>query len=84
MSGTPINRQWVQVLVNGTIVVDWGDDLFQDVFSGDFIQVMEVELGHAIQDEELEILKRAGRVDQYNKLQVFFLNLPDRPYKTIE
>ena len=38
-TGTPINRQWVIVLKDGNIVIDWGDGLYQDVRSGDFVNV---------------------------------------------
>ncbi len=32
-SGVPIDRQWVFVLDDGRPVVDWGDDLIQDMNS---------------------------------------------------
>jgi len=35
--GTPINRHWVLVLKDGRIVIDWGDDLYQDIRSGEFL-----------------------------------------------
>ena len=83
-AGTPFNRQFVLMLDDGSVVLDWGDGLYQDVFSGDFMQTLPSPISHTIRDEDLEILKRAGRVEKYNKQQVFFNNLRERPYHTIE
>ena len=40
-AGIPILRHWVLVLRDGTIVVDWGDGLFQNIYSGQFMQELE-------------------------------------------
>jgi len=82
--GTPINRQWVLVLKDGSIVIDWGDGLFQDVRSGDFIHILESEVSHHIVNEELEWLVRIGRVTSYSAQTVWFPNLAERPQQTIE
>jgi hypothetical protein len=82
--GTPINRQWVLALKNGSIVIDWGDGLFQDVRSGDFVTVIESEVSHHILDEELDWLIRIGRVSSYNSVNVWFPSLPERPQRTID
>jgi hypothetical protein len=71
-------------LKNGTIVIDWGDGLFQDVRSGDFIPVTESEVSHHILNEELEWLTRIGRVAAYTTTTVWFPSLPERPQHTIE
>jgi hypothetical protein len=83
-SGTPVNRQWVIVLKDGTVCVDWGDALFQDVASGEFIAVNEHDFSHNILDEELEWLVRISRVSSFSRQVVHFHNLPERPIKTIE
>jgi hypothetical protein len=83
-SGTPINRQWVIVLKDGNIVIDWGDGLFQDVRSGDFINVTEKEISHHVLNEELDILVHAGRVAAYTSLVIYFNSLPERPQRTID
>jgi hypothetical protein len=83
-SGVPIDRQWVYVLEDGRPVVDWGDGLVQDLLRGDFFSSGEGEFGHPIRDDQLEILKRAGRIDQYNSRHVFIYSLPERPRPTIE
>lgn len=82
--GTPVNRQWVLVLQDGTIAIDWGDSVFQDVRSGDFITVDESDVSHHISNEDLDWLIRIGRAKSYNTLLVWFSSLPERPQKTIE
>lgn len=82
--GTPVNRQWVLVLKDGAIVIDWGDNLFQDVRQGDFIRVEEKEISHHITNEELDWLIRIGRVKSFNNLTVWFSSLPERPQRTID
>ncbi|KAF0111253.1 MAG: hypothetical protein FD147_1004 [Chloroflexi bacterium] len=84
VSGTPVNRQWVIVLKDGTIAIDWGDGLFQDVRSGDFIAVLEKEVSHHISNEELDWLTKIGRVGSFTRQIVHFHSLPERPQKTIE
>lgn len=82
--GTPVNRQWVMVLQDGTIAIDWGDDIFQDVRSGDFIVVAESDISHHILNEDLDWLIRIGRVKSYDTKLVWFSSLPERPQHTIE
>ena len=48
--GVPVNRQWVLVTHTGAVVIDWGDDQFQDVHTGDFIKVTEEEISQTIRD----------------------------------
>jgi hypothetical protein len=83
-AGTPINRQWVIVLKDGNIVIDWGDGLFQDVRTGDFVEVSEKEYSHHVLNEELDLLIRVGRVASYTNLTVYFPSLPERPQHTID
>lgn len=82
--GVPVNRHWVLVTHSGVVVVDWGDEQFQDVNTGDFIKVTEGEISHHIQDGELEMLKRAGKVAEYDSSIVSLFNLPERRQKTID
>ena len=42
--GVPVNRQWVLVTHTGAVVIDWGDDQFQDVHTGEFIRVTQEEI----------------------------------------
>lgn len=77
--GTPVQRQWILVLRNGVVVVDWGDNLFQDVDNGEFVQVERTEISHSAQNLDLELLKRSSRVSKYDANQAWFINLPERP-----
>jgi len=81
--GTPVGRPWVVLLRDGTIAVDWGDCLFQDAVSGEFINVTERQVSHRAQDADLDWLMRIGRVSNYDAQQVYFQNLPERPKNTL-
>lgn len=82
--GTPVHRQWVLVLHDGEIVVDWGDGQVQSVFSGEFVQASLAENGVSIRDDELKQLMRSNRVDHYDATQVWFTHLPERPARSID
>jgi hypothetical protein len=83
-SGLPIDRQWVFVLEDGRPVVDWGDELVQDLLRGEFFSSEESKISHPIRDDELEILQRAGRIEKFNSRHIFIYTLPERPRPTIE
>ena len=83
-SGVPIDRQWVFVLDDGRSVVDWGVDLIQDLLSGDFLESNRKDPVHPSRDDELDLLKRAGRIERYDARNVYIYALPERPRPTIE
>jgi CYTH domain-containing protein len=83
-SGTTVTRTWVVTLTDGRFAIDWGDELFQEIHSGEFLGLMEAQISHPITNEELEWLRRIGRVVEYDSRKVVFFNLPERPQKTIE
>lgn len=82
--GTPVDRHWVIVLKDGTIAIDWGDGLFQDVRSGEFVTVEERDISHHVLNEELDWLIKIGRVGSYSTSTVNFHSLPERPQRTID
>ncbi len=82
--GTPINRQYVCMLIDGTPVIDWGTDRAQDIFSGDFIEFNERVYSHPITDNELDVLIKAGRVADYDTQTVYVHALPEPPRQTID
>ncbi len=82
--GTPFSRDFILVLEDGRIVLDWGDGLQQDLETGVFFQGKEGLSSRKIENAELDLLKRAGRVKRYDRYEVLFLNLPERPAKTID
>ena len=65
-------------------MLDWGDGLFQDLDTGDFLEGLKVLASHKIENPQLELLIRAGRVERFNRHEVIFLNLPERPSKMID
>jgi hypothetical protein len=82
--GTPVNRNWVVILQNGNPVIDWGNDLFQDILNGQFIHGTEADISHTIQDDELEQLKHMCRIYSYNANYVYIYPLPETPHRTID
>ena len=75
--GTPIEKQYVIVLQDGTFAVDWGNGRVQDLMTGDFLQVREADFAHVIYDAELDVLKRRGRVVDYDSQHVYLAPLPE-------
>jgi hypothetical protein len=82
--GTPINREWVLVTHDGTVIVDWGDDKYMDILSGQIVNIKENEISHHPSNEELDFLVRINRVIRYDSKSVWFTKLPERPQKTID
>jgi len=80
--GIPVARQWVVVLKNGQMVIDWGNRIFQDIISGDFISPKENEISHLAQDVELRWLKKNGTISHYDAQNVFFFSLPELPHNS--
>jgi len=82
--GTPFSRDFVLVLEDGRIVLDWGDGLYQDIGTGEFFLKLEGLVCRKIETAELEMLKRAGQVQRFDRQEVYFINLAERPSKTID
>ncbi|MBN2471149.1 MAG: response regulator [Anaerolineae bacterium] len=75
--GTPIVRHLVFVLNNGTFVVQWENERVQDIFSGAVLPFEDRLYGHAITDNELEHLRKAGRIAGYDRSYVWLHPLPE-------
>lgn len=82
--GTPVNRQWVVITHHGDFVIDWGDGMFQDIASGEFISLREGEISHHPSDKELDWLVHINRVMSFDMTTIYFYNLPERPQKMID
>ena len=81
-SGMPVGRQWVFIMNYGDVVIDWGDNIFQDVYTGEFSSSKNKEFSrHLIQDSQLDYLKRIGIINGYDTSTVYFSNLPELPPK---
>ena len=82
--GIPIDRQWILILKDGTVVIDWGNSMAQDIVSGDFMKCTEREISHKISDPELQWLSHTGRVERFDTKVVYFYSLPERSQHTID
>jgi hypothetical protein len=78
-SGTPLSRHWILVLKDGRTVVDWGNDRFQDILTGEFITCLESEISHTAQDDDLQTLKKAGLVYRFDTTHIYVATLPEPP-----
>jgi hypothetical protein len=76
-SGFAVTRQWICVQRDGAIILDWGDGRAIDLISGEFIPFDPAQFNHSVQDDELETLKRMGRVSSYDKNNVHIVSMPE-------
>ena len=82
--GMPVNRTWVLTLNDGVTIIDWGEGVFQDVLTGDFVDNPVLESSHTALDDELELLKRAGRLSAFDGTSVYLNPLPEKQKPAIE
>jgi CheY-like chemotaxis protein len=77
LSGSPVQRQLVFILADGSFVVQWDESRVQELLSGRYRTFVGNDFGHAITDYELNQLKAAGRVEHYNRQYVWLYALPE-------
>jgi hypothetical protein len=77
--GMAVSRSLVFVLQDGSILLDWGNNRAVDLSRGEFITYQESDYSHPIQDDELEILRRMGRISSYDSRLVYVTSVPDPP-----
>jgi hypothetical protein len=82
ITGTPIHREWVYALQDGTVVVDWGEGNLQDIVTGDLLR--EGKFGHELQDYELENLRNSGYIDEFDSRNVYLRPLPEIKRPTLD
>lgn len=83
LDGTPIDRNWVCITLDGAAVVDWGDGKAQDMYTGDVLQFDSSKYSHLATDIDLDMLIRAGRASGYDQRYIYMKNLPDRHRKVV-
>jgi hypothetical protein len=83
-SGLTINRQWISVQRDGAILLDWGDGRAVDLMGGVFVVYNPQLFSHAVQDDELETLKRMGLVSEYDRHNVILTSMPEDPHRKIQ
>ena len=82
LSGSPIPRDTVFVLADGSFVVQWDQKRVQELLNGHYRDLGTEDDSYAISDYELNQLKAAGRIEQYDQQQVWLYSLPERnPYE---
>lgn len=77
-AAVPISRQWVIVLNNGNIIVDWGNNVFQDLVSGEFLTAVDQTGSRAVQDDDCSWLERSGYIQSFDSTQIYVYGLPER------
>ena len=75
--GVPVSRQFVLVTQKGNCVVDWGKDIYQDIYTGEKIVLDEKEVTYVAKDSELMMLKQYGIINDFNQHTVFVYPMPD-------
>ena len=83
-TGLPVPRGWVLLTKSGEVVLDWGDGRVQDVLTGDFLQLSEQDFDRAANDADLEVMRKAGRVESFDARTVYLRPLPEPPRPALE
>jgi hypothetical protein len=83
-AGTPVSRTCLVMMRDGIPAIDWGGGLFQDILSGEFLRLGEQNVSHAMLDDELDVLLRAGLVFRYDAASADLLPLPELPKNILE
>jgi hypothetical protein len=65
------------VTQKGNFVVDWGNNIYQDVYSGKKIVLDEGEFTYMVTENELMMLKQNGVICDYDKLTVYVYPMND-------
>jgi hypothetical protein len=65
------------VTQKGNCVVDWGKDIYQDIYTGEKIVLDEKEVTYVAKDSELMMLKQYGIINDFNQHTVFVYPMPD-------
>ncbi len=82
--GIPVGRSWVVMMQSGVLAIDWGDGLYQEAISGDFFNANDSQVSHGAQSGDLDWLQKIGRVLNYSDQMVYFVDLPEKPSRTLE
>lgn len=69
--GIPVSRQFFLVTQKGNFVVDWGNNIYQDVYSGKKVELIETDFTYMVTDSELMMLKQNGVISDFDKHSVY-------------
>jgi hypothetical protein len=82
-TGNPVARHWLLILRDGAAIVDWGDQRYQDVATGNFLELDDTQVSHAANNQDLDQLRHAGMISGYDEQNVYLLGLPELPHKDL-
>ncbi len=75
--GVPVSRQFVLVTQKGNCVVDWGNNVYQDIYTGERIILEENEFTYSVKDIELMMLKQYGIIYGFDQFTVYVYPMQD-------
>jgi CheY-like chemotaxis protein len=76
-SGSAVPRHFVFIMADGAFVVQLSEHRVQDLLSGQYLPLTDRDFGHTITDFELNQLKNAGLVEDFNRNYVWLYRLPE-------
>jgi len=82
--GVPISRQFFLVTQKGNFVVDWGNNIYQDVYSGEKVELEETDFTYMVKDDELMMLKQNKVICDFDQYTVFIYPMRDILDSSIE
>jgi hypothetical protein len=75
--GVAVSRQFVRVTQKGNCVVDWGRNIFQDIYTGEKIDLDENEYTYIVKESELMMLKQYGIIKDFDQHSVYVYPMND-------
>jgi hypothetical protein len=75
--GVPISRQFVLITQKGKCVVDWGNNVYQDIYTGEKIILAENEFTYSVKEIELMMLKQYGIINDFDQHTVYVYPMSD-------
>jgi hypothetical protein len=75
--GVPVSRQFVLVTQKGNCVIDWGNNVYQDIHTGQRIEITDKDFTYMIKDIELMMLKQYGIINDFDQHTVYVYPMND-------
>lgn len=75
--GVPVSRQFVLITQKGNCVVDWGNNVYQDIYTGERIVLADNEYTYSVKDIELMMLKQYGIINDFDQVTVYVYPMSD-------
>lgn len=82
--GVPVSRQFFLVTQKGNFVVDWGNNVYQDVYSGSKVELEETDFTYMVKDDELMMLKQNKVICDFDQYTVYIYPMRDVFNSSIE